>query len=594
MIETSGKQIATNKISIKDCFNNDMWFNVPDYQRPYVWASDQINNLLDDISYAALNLPNSQYFLGSMVLHSTARIDGDTSYQENAILDGQQRITTLYLIHAVIRDLSTDKKIKKSCSTSIFQEGDPYDGIPERLRIEFSIRQEVEEFIDKYIKVDGGTRAEDLVEAHKSKNVSVRNMANALTIIHKWFEDPNNLSINQLFPFLRQNVIMVYVASAELEDAFRLFTVLNDRGIKLRNSDILKAQNLKEVINDKKRNEYALFWEQLEGDLEEDFDQFLSYIRTILTKEKARLNLLKEFDENIYNPTSYDKKTRLRSRKEPLLKKGEQTFQYIKVYKDHFDQIFSSNNYHVSSHWGFDNLISLLQYTALSDIWIPPLMAYRKNVGEHSLFEFLVKLDNKFSGDWIARETPTFRIEAMNDIISKIEKTVSLGGSKEQKAKKILESNVFEFDFDQFTQQIRDYTIYGRRYTRYLLRKIDWLLEAPSFSKKESSDRQMSAEHILPQTPKNDSQWKKDFTDDQIEEWKDKLGNLVLISRRKNSSQGRLDFKDKKEKYFKHSIETFPNSIRVIQSLTWTLQDLEKNHKYVVDLLINHYKENIQ
>ena len=101
MIETTGNQIATNKITIKDTFAEDMWYSIPDYQRPYVWGDDQISSLLDDIAHAAINTPDSQYFLGSLVLHcQKKKLDG-TTYVENAVLDGQQRLTTLYLIHAV-------------------------------------------------------------------------------------------------------------------------------------------------------------------------------------------------------------------------------------------------------------------------------------------------------------------------------------------------------------------------------------------------------------------------------------------------------------------------------------------------------------
>ena len=39
-VEVTGKQIASDKITIKDVFGEDMWFCIPDYQRPYVWGED--------------------------------------------------------------------------------------------------------------------------------------------------------------------------------------------------------------------------------------------------------------------------------------------------------------------------------------------------------------------------------------------------------------------------------------------------------------------------------------------------------------------------------------------------------------------------
>ncbi|MCF8272972.1 MAG: DUF262 domain-containing HNH endonuclease family protein [Flavobacteriaceae bacterium] len=591
-IEVQGKQISTNKITIKEVFAEDMWFNIPDYQRPYVWGEDQISTLLDDISHAAVNTPDSQYFLGSLVLHTQDKDFNGTTYQENAVLDGQQRLTTLYILQAVVRDLAKDKRLKTTCAKAIFQEGNPYDGIPERLRIEFAIRSDVEEFITNYIKEEGGTLKTNELQtlSESSKDVSIRNMANAILIINRWFENEDNLNINTFFPYLRQFVILVYVASSELEDAFRLFTVLNDRGIKLRNSDILKAQNLKEVSTPKKQAEYAKFWEELEGELGEDFDQFLSYIRTILVKEKARNNLLKEFEDNIYKPKKFNQSTKKYESVTPLLTKGDATFDIIKTYKEHFDAVFSRNNYHIGNNWAFDNLISVMQDTALSDIWIPPLLAYRKHFNENKILEFLKLLDNKFSGDWIGRETPTTRIEAMNAIIKKIEEASSLENTSiDNKINDLFNSSVFDFDSVQFLSDLDKNTIYGRRFARYILRKVDFLLDKPLYQEKRNSYNEMSVEHVLPQNPEASSQWVKDFTIDEREEWTHKLGNLVLISRRKNSGQGRLDFKDKKDKYFKSSIESFPNSLKVMQKPQWTIEELKNNHTNLINSIKSHY-----
>ncbi|WP_282787910.1 DUF262 domain-containing protein [Flavobacterium croceum] len=591
-IEVTGKQIASDKITIKDVFGEDMWFCIPDYQRPYVWGEDQISSLLDDVSHSAINTPDSQYFLGSLVLHCEPKKIKDTNYQENSVLDGQQRLTTLYILQAVVRDLAVDKRLKSTCAKAIFQEGNPYDGIPERLRIEFAIRKEVEHFINTYIKEEGGTqKKEELVQlATTSKDVSIRNMANAILIISKWFEDEDNLDIDTFFPYLRQYVILVYVASSELEDAFRLFTVLNDRGIKLRNSDILKAQNLKEVSTEQKQTEYAKYWEELEGELGEDFDLFLSYIRTILVKEKARHNLLKEFEDNIYHPKKYNQSTKKYEKAEPLLKKGDETFDIIKKYKIHFDIIFSGNNYHITHNWAFDNLIKVMQDTALSDIWIPPLLVYRHYFGDYKILDFLILLDNKFSGDWIARETPTTRIDAMNSIIKKIEEIDALQDfTKDEKLRTLFEDVVFKFNSAQFLSDLDVNTIYGRRFARYILRKVDFLLDAPLYSEKRSSYNEMSVEHILPQNPEATSRWINDFTPDEREEWTHKLGNLVLISRRKNAGQGRLDFADKKAKYFGNSIESFPNSLKIMQKPQWTIKELKDNHLQLINRIKLHY-----
>lgn len=99
----------------------------------------------------------------------------------------------------------------------------------------------------------------------------------------------------------------------------------------------------------------------------------------------------------------------------------------------------------------------------------------------------------------------------------------------------------------------------------------------------------LSVEHVLPQTPAGDSQWRKDFTDDQRKEWTDRLGNLVLITTRKNTSQGNSDFATKKVKYFTKKINTCPNSLRVLKNEKWTPVELEANHHAVMATIRQHY-----
>ena len=56
------------------------------------------------------------------------------------------------------------------------------------------------------------------------------------------------------------------------------------------------------------------------------------------------------------------------------------------------------------------------------------------------------------------------------------------------------------------------------------------------------------------------------------------------------SRLGRLDFIEKKDKYFLNSIETFPNSIKVLQNDNWALKDLKDNHRRLLDLIRTHYE----
>jgi len=566
------QKIESDKLLVKDVFSK--WFRIPEYQRPYVWSNDQISELLDDVMQARNSNPESQYFLGSMVLRKKEKEDGSTKYIEYDLLDGQQRLTTLFLITAVIRDLTPASNTSrlKTCDDTIFQMVNTDDNIPERLRIVFDIRDQVKEFINEFVKEKGGTAKVDELNIrinNSEEDISVKNMAKAILIIREYFTEK---SIDDFFPYLRSNVLMIYVSAEELEDAFRMFTVMNSRGVKLRNSDILKADNLGKIKDNTKRMDWAKKWEETETYFGEDFDAFLSHLRTILVKQKAAVSLLKEFEDNIYKPKSFDRNTKTYTNLPPLLDKGESTFAFIDKYKKHYEQLFDNDNHSLTNSFELYNYLHLMQKGFEADFWIAPLLRYYEKFKTDKLMDFVKALDNKFANDWLIGYSPTTRIENVNAIIQAIDDTNSAAG--------VLSSSSLSLDKTDL-KDILAGNIYGRRAARYVLLKLD-LLYHGNTTKMEMPET-ISIEHILPQNPYDGGQWKADFTDTERDEWTNKLGNLVLISRRKNSAQGNKEYADKKDKYFKNNIELFSNSVRVYNQFpTWNLTDLKKNQTDVL------------
>jgi uncharacterized protein with ParB-like and HNH nuclease domain len=82
-------EIKSEKILLKQLFN--MWFQIPEYQRPYLWGYDQVHDLLDDLTFAMENKPEAEYFLGSLVFQAKP-IDKNVgrNFEESDLLDGQQ------------------------------------------------------------------------------------------------------------------------------------------------------------------------------------------------------------------------------------------------------------------------------------------------------------------------------------------------------------------------------------------------------------------------------------------------------------------------------------------------------------------------
>lgn len=573
-------EIKSEKLFIKQIF--DRWYKIPNYQRPYVWGKDQITELLDDISFACNQNENAEYFLGSIVFQTIK--DDKGNYVEDDVLDGQQRLTTLFLLIASLRDLTENKNLRETCEKIIFQHENEFDGTPERIRIIYDIRDVVKRFVDDFIKPLNSTSNDSSLtqELDRVDDVSVKNMINAILVIKEYFNSSKNITPETFFKYLNNKVIMIYVASESLEDSFRMFTILNNRGIKLRNSDILKAENLR-LIRESDQAKYAKDWEQIENYFKEDFDVFLSHVRTIIVKEKARLNLYDEYQKNIYNPKKFDKENKVYINQSALLQPGKDTVELLLKYKNHYDDIFNSDNYSKFSSYGFDNLISIMQNVLPADFWVPPLLRFYDKFGHSNIMIFLELLDNKFSYDWIIGETPTTRIENMNNIIKVIDECPKTDVSK------IIQNECFKIKSSELINVLSN-DIYGRRYARYILFKLDYIL---GNTDKINVPQIITVEHILPQNPAADSTWMQSFNESERESLTNKIGNLVLISRRKNSSQGRLDFHKKKERYFKNNIELFRNSVRIFNKFNeWSPDIIEQNSKYVINLIENHYEKN--
>lgn len=572
-------EIKCEKKVIREIFN--MWYCIPDYQRAYVWDTDQVRDLLDDTISAYRENKEAQYFLGSMVLKINEKSVNNVSYTEYELLDGQQRITTVFLILACMRDMLTDyPQYQNSLAGFVYQAEDAILQQPERMRIIFNIRSDVRDFVNEHIKPLHGTCDSALLKEKmqaKDVNISIRNMANAMLVAHEFLEENKSDIIGYLSYFLNK-VLMIYVATEELQDAFQLFTVLNNRGVKLSSSDILKAENLKE-LSAADRTSWATRWEEMETYFGEDFDKFLSHIRTILVKKKQTTTLLKEFDEFVYSNQEYDRTQKKYVPRTPILRRGRDTFELLYSYYHTYQEVFDTDHSVVTGDYEITNYLKLMETGFGADYWIAPVLDYYRKYRRRGFVAFLKALDRKLSTDWITAATPTVRMENVNAILREIEAS--------QDSAALLQSKTFTINKSDFERVING-DIYGRSFAKYLLLKLDLIYRGSSTPMIPQAIA--SIEHILPRNPSADSQWVKDFSAAEREEWTNKLGNLVLISRRKNTSQGNRDYVEKKEKYFEKNIEMFPNSIRIYQNYPeWKLSDLKKNHSDVVTELLNVY-----
>ena len=165
-----GRKIESDRIILGKLFE-DFWFLIPEYQRPYVWTPDNINDLLEDLWFAYENNPEDEYFVGSLVLKKVT----ESSFDEYEVLDGQQRLTTFALMLCLLKNKTNEDTTKKAIEESLFQKAIPIKRIPERPRIVYKIRGSSDKFLREFIL--NGSKIQD------EKDVSIENMTNTMTFV---------------------------------------------------------------------------------------------------------------------------------------------------------------------------------------------------------------------------------------------------------------------------------------------------------------------------------------------------------------------------------------------------------------------------
>lgn len=236
MTDSGTPKIESQDLSIGALFKD--FYSVPDFQREYVWQREEVEKMLQDLYDEFYNedghvLPGSEYFLGSIV--SCKAEDG--TFQ---LIDGQQRMTTIYLILCAIRDMlsnSSDQPSKVLDSQIADAATDPrtFEEV-ERYRVTLQY-EDSEGILDKI-----ASKSDDAIAAATS-TASVRNILSAYQDIREFLgtnldTDPKRL--REFHGVLTTRVKLIRIITPTIANALKVFETINDRGVGLNAMDLLK------------------------------------------------------------------------------------------------------------------------------------------------------------------------------------------------------------------------------------------------------------------------------------------------------------------------------------------------------------------
>ena len=257
--------IEVNKQSVRALLGSggEKPFVIPEYQRPYAWTEEQIETLFEDLWEFSITSGGTQrtgtYFLGSVVSY-------ENSNKEQEIIDGQQRITSLFLLlRAIYTKLTATKESERTAESKNFitriapaiwrtnklTGAVDYSDILLTSRV---VNNKGNEILRKILKTG---YAEDGAEDNYSKNYKCFQ-----ELLDKYsLKDP--LNIYQFIYALLEQAILLPITADNQDTALTIFSTLNDRGLPLSDADIFKARIYNQLDSEAKK-EFIEVWKNLD------------------------------------------------------------------------------------------------------------------------------------------------------------------------------------------------------------------------------------------------------------------------------------------------------------------------------------------
>ncbi|MBD3359242.1 MAG: DUF262 domain-containing protein [Candidatus Buchananbacteria bacterium] len=560
--------------------DQNSFYYIPDYQRPYSWETDNITDFWEDISKAYDN-KDENYFLGSFIL-----IEND-DHKGFEVVDGQQRLTTITLFLAVLRDMFADNN---------------------RMDLAEKIQNE---FIKKENRFRLYARSEDKLAFENNILNDINSLANyngskirkqfknTIAVFHNLIamrSSEMNVSTEKfmdylasIYEYLMSNVFVIIVVTEDIASAYTIFETINQRGKELRTEDLLKNFLLKKLLDeinkhnnespnsqknfDKEKLSLLSVWQRIE-DTNIGMESLLNYHRTAILGTNPKKDLFKEITNYIRdkNITPYE-----------FMSDWDKTVDaYLSLYQgDFYNQLNDKTKKILSLLWEINH-----------NHWIPVLISARRaNLPKEDFQELVFVLERMYALFWIAGYNAVkIKYPSWYIIRELISKNKSLDDIKDYIEKILVQNRVY----NRFYESL-EHDCYGNSWCKYILAKYEYSLVDDSVIKKVKFDSTVQIEHILPQTM-SAKYWKENFTEDEHDKLVSTLGNLTLLiggikekKKSKNQSAANKPFDEKIKVYMGEALKDGFSAFQMTQDLSkyddWTPSVIRKRGKAIINKL---------
>ncbi len=544
--------------SINAVFERDLKYIIPSYQRPYSWKStgkndtnNQINEMWNDFyNFYDSNIDGQEYFFGSIVVYK----DKNGYFQ---VVDGQQRLTSLLLLFAsmkcfllramgIVEDRYANE-LTRFIEQSISTINDTlYNSETVSLTPVLKVK------IEREGQYNFDTVLNEAINCDEISNISIDFDTRNKTIANRYFHNRDYFieKLNQFFlddktgrftfsnaekfdefwRFLRTRISIVLIQTINFDTAYRIFEVLNNRGLPLTNIDLFRNFLVSRLGYDAGKQ-----WHYLETSYNLSNDFLGRFIESTKGSQlqKSSFNEVVEY---------YDNKKIVGSKIDAFYDEIEQNLQYFTLITNEDNITDKPIHYEVK----FMRLLGHERYTINYLMSLFRFFNYDGRANDELLIH--LKLYTKLRLYTLLKPYKRFSSSPIYKVIK------DLNSKKYDESKEHLSLNLSEIR--ELKSLIRG-DINDNSFGRILIAKFifeSYIQNTDDMVEQELIYNKTTLEHIIPQNPEEGSNWFSDFSKDFREKYTYKLGNFTLLTTKMNSRAKNYAFSRKKDEYKKTSL----------------------------------------
>lgn len=555
-------------------------FVIPDYQRPYSWDEEMATQLLTDTwehCYSKKRATvDKEFFLGSIVFS----IGNQATTPK--IIDGQQRFTTLFLIHLAVNSLLSEegqRSLAKQIENAIYAKKSRVSPKLEltkpdrdffRELYRTSSQEDLDEFRRKKREVKVG-RAPDcalfdnFLDLREKLQELIRNEKQARTRDGK---------LTDYLEYLHSSVKLALVSVQSESNAFQVFQALNDKRLELSSADLIKVEVFTRLAK--------LRGNKFEEGVKKNWDSLLENLGT--TSGSDAVKFLRAFHFMKYGHIS--KSNLVRSYREKLknVKDARQLYaltEELSVCAKHYRNLVRAE---VPSNSNLNSMLRGFKSLGMSQHIPLFLAALSKKTNLRALLRLTVIVDylaiRVFSTTKItanvfehlfAEWTMTLYFKSPNKALGKIVKDI--------KAElRHLKIDNISFKRSFLAKPFND------SQSKYILQRIERFVAKDGPEKYFSDKHEIELEHILPKKA-NKPCWKQSFpNENEHAELRSNLGNLTILWKPLNGGIGNECYTEKRKEYRRQKIKITSRIAKDHGS--WTRAAIFERQEHLADLAL--------